>query len=74
MCVDTGVARRARQIFVFSVRYVLLCACIAVLFGQAKVDDVHQVALLSQTHEEIVGLDVAVDEVLCMNVLHSADL
>ena len=41
MCVDTGVARRARQIFVFSVRYVLLCPRIAVLLGKAKIDDVH---------------------------------
>ena len=74
MCVNTGPLRRARQIFVFYVRYVLLCACTAVLLGKAKVADVHQVALLSQTHEEIFGLDVAVDDVLCVNVLHSVDL
>ena len=74
MCVDTGVTCRPRQIFVFSVWYVLLRACVAVLLGKAKVYDIHQIAFLSKTHEEIIRLDIAVDEVLCMNIFHSADL
>lgn len=39
MCVDASVARRAREVFIFSVRYVLPCPVIPVLFGQAKVDE-----------------------------------
>lgn len=50
MCVDGGVAGCASQVLVLPVRDVLVCAGVAVLFGQAKVDDVHQVALLAKPH------------------------
>lgn len=50
MCVDGGVARRTSQVLVLSVRDVLVCAGITVLFGQAKVNDVHQVTLLAKPH------------------------
>ena len=49
-------------------------AGVAVLLGQAEVDDVDQVALLPQTHEEVVRLHVSVDEVLGVDVLDPTDL
>lgn len=64
MCVYGGVAGRARQVLVLPVRDVLVCAGITVLFGQTKVNDVHQVALLSKPHQEVVGLDISMDEIL----------
>ena len=47
---------------------------IAVLLGKSKVDDVDEVAFLTQSHEEIVRFDISVDEVLRMHVLQPADL
>ena len=74
VCVDGGVAGCARQILVLAVGDVLVCACVTVLLGQAKVNDVHQVALLAQAHQEVVWLHVPVDEVLGVDVLYPADL
>lgn len=50
MCVYRGIACRASQILVLPVRDVLVCAGITVLLGQAKVNDVHQVTLLTKPH------------------------
>lgn len=74
MCVDGGVACRSGQVLVLPVRDVLVRACIAVLFGQPKVDDVHQVALLAQPHKEVIWLDISVDEVLGVDVLDATNL
>ena len=74
MCVDGGVACRASQVLVLSVRDVLVRAGITVFLGQAKVNDVHQVALLAEPHEEVVRLDIPMDEVLGVDVLNAADL
>lgn len=50
MCVDGGISRCARQVLVLPVRDVLMCAGITVLFGQAKVNDIYQVAFLAKPH------------------------
>jgi hypothetical protein len=47
---------------------------VAELFGETKVDDVDLVSALPYTHQEIVGLDVAVDKVARVDVLNSRDL
>lgn len=74
MCVYGGVAGRASQVLVLTVGDVLVCAGVAVFFGQAKVDYVHQVALLAKPHQEVVRLHISVDEVLGVDVLDAADL
>lgn len=74
VCVDGGVAGGAGQVLVLAVGDVLVRAGVAVLLGQAEVDDVDQVALLAQAHQEVVGLHVSVDEVLGVDVLDPADL
>ncbi len=74
MCVDTGVSGCSSQVLVFPVRYVLVCASIAVLLGQTKVNDVDQVALLAQPHQKVVWFHVSVDKVLRVDVFDSADL
>lgn len=50
MCVYGGVACCARQVLVLPVRDVLVCTGITVLLRQTKVNNVHQVALLSEAH------------------------
>lgn len=52
----------------------LVCARVAVFFGQAEVDDVDQVALLAQPHQEVVWLHVPVDEVFRVDVFDAAYL
>ena len=74
MCVDACVSGSPGEVLVFSVRDVLMCACVTVLLGKAKVYDVDKVALLSQAHEEVVRFYISVDEVLGVDVLYSADL
>lgn len=64
VCVDRGIPRRACEILILSIRDMLVGPCIPVLLGQPKVDDVDQVALLSQPHEEVIWLHISVDEVL----------
>ena len=43
-------------------------------FGQTEVDSVNEVSLFAQTHQEVVGLDVAVNEVFAMDELNPTDL
>mmetsp|Transcript_22320 Transcript_22320/g.46874 ORF Transcript_22320/g.46874 Transcript_22320/m.46874 type:complete len:427 (-) Transcript_22320:824-2104(-) len=67
--VDRGVPRSPCQVLVLSVRNVLVCPGIPILFGQPKVDDVHLVRLLPQAHQEVVRLDIPVDEAPGVHVL-----
>jgi len=74
--VDRHVPRRAREALALAVRDVLLGLGVAVLLGHAKVDDVHRVGVLGAraADQEVVGLDVAVDQVLLVDRLHSREL
>ena len=71
--VDGGVAGGTSQVLVLSVRDVEVRLGIAVLLGQTKVDDIDLVAALANAHKEVVGLDVAVDEGLGVDVLNAGD-
>lgn len=51
-----------------------MCASVTVFLGQAKVDDVDEVALFAQAHEKVVWLHVSVDEVLGVDVFDATDL
>jgi hypothetical protein len=76
MGVDTHVARRSGKRLTFPVRNVLLRLGIAVLLGHAEVDDVDDVSALGAgaANKEVVGLDVAVDEVLLVDGLDTRQL
>lgn len=52
----------------------LMCASITIFFSQAKVDNVDQIALFAQSHQEVIRLHISVDEVLGVNVLNATDL
>ncbi len=62
MCINGSVSCSAGEVFVFPVGNVLVGPVVAVLLGQPKVNDVDQVPLLPEAHEEVVRLDVPVDE------------
>lgn len=42
--------------------------------GKTKVDDIHLVATFTDTHKEVVGLDVSVDKVAGVDILDARDL
>ena len=46
---------------------------VAVLLCETKVNDVDLVTTLANAHQEVVGLDVAVDERFCVDVLDAGD-
>jgi hypothetical protein len=48
--------------------------CIPVFLGQAEIDNVNESGFLAQTDQEIVGLDVAMNEVLCVHVFNARQL
>lgn len=72
--VDGGITGSSGQVLVLSVRDVKVGLRIAILLGQAKVNNVDLVSSLSNTHQEVVWLDITVDEALGMDVLNSGDL
>jgi hypothetical protein len=47
---------------------------IAILLGKTEIDDVDLIATLSNSHEEVVGFDVTMDEVARVDVLDTGDL
>jgi hypothetical protein len=69
MGVDRGVSSGTSKVLVLSVRNVEVGLGVAVLFGKTEVDDVDLVSTLANTHQEIVGLDITVNEGLGMDVL-----
>jgi hypothetical protein len=44
------------------------------ILGETKVDDIDLIPTFSDSHEEIVGLDVSMDEVARVNVFNARDL
>lgn len=69
--VDTGVPGSAREIFVFAVGD-MGAVLRKVLFGQSEVDYVQLVTAFAPAHQEIVRLNVSVQEVPRVHVLHPA--
>lgn len=76
MSVDTHVTRRTGKRLALPVRNVLLCLRVTVLLCHTEVHDVNYISTLRTrtANEEVVGLDVAVDEVLLVNGLNPRQL
>lgn len=74
MGVDGGIAGGAGEVLILTVGDVLVCSGITVFLGQAEVDDVDQVALLTEPHQKVIGLYISVDEVLGVDVFNPTDL
>ena len=70
---DGAVAGGTGEVLALLVGDVLVGLGVAVLLGEAEVDDVDVVAALSGAHQEVVGLDVTVEEVLGVDVLDSSN-
>mmetsp|Transcript_34126 Transcript_34126/g.77870 ORF Transcript_34126/g.77870 Transcript_34126/m.77870 type:complete len:229 (-) Transcript_34126:419-1105(-) len=71
--IHTCIASCPCQVLVLPIRNVLLCLRVPVLLSKTEVNDVNLIGLLAKANEEVVRLDVAVNEVLGMNVLDAID-
>lgn len=67
--VDRGISGSAGKVLVLSIRDMEVGLGVAVLLCEAEVDNVDLVASLADAHQEVVGLDIAVDEGLGVDVL-----
>ena len=70
MGIDGGVTGGTGEVFVLSVGNVGAVFG-EVLLGKSEIHDVEFVAAFATAHQEVVGLDVAVEEVSGMDVLYS---
>ena len=73
MCVDGGITSSARQVLVLTVRDVEVCLRVPVLLRQTEVYHVDLVAPLANPHKKVVGLDIAMDEGLGVDILDTGD-
>ena len=76
MGVNAHVPSSSRERFTLPVRNVLLGLGVTVLLCHAEIDDVDDVGGFGArpANEEIVGLDIAIDQVLLVNGLHAREL
>jgi hypothetical protein len=74
MRVDWRIAGSASQVLVLAIWNVQVGLGITVLLGETEIDNVDLVPTLSDAHQEIIGLDITVDEVAGVDVLHTRDL
>ena len=72
MRINAGIAGSAREIFVFPIRNVLVRTWIAVLFGQAKINDMNDTLPFAESNQKIVGFDISMNERFGMDVFESA--
>ena len=73
MSVDACITSSTSQILVLTIWDMEVGLRITVFLGQSKINHVDLVPALSNTHEEIVRLDITVDERLGMNILNTRD-
>lgn len=66
--VDASIARSPSQILVLSVRDVEMGLGVAIFLRKTEIDHVDLISTLANSHEEVIGLDIAVDEVARMNI------
>lgn len=71
--VDRSITGSAGQVLVLSVRDVEVSLRVTVLLGETKINDIDLVASLADTHQEVVGLDITVDERLGVDVFDAGD-
>ena len=74
VCITAGISRSASECLVVAIGDVLVCASVAILLCQTKVNDIHYVSLLSQAHQKVVWLHITMNEVFGVDILQSVYL
>lgn len=71
--IDAGITSGTRQVLVLAVRDMEVGLWVSIFLGQTKVNHIHLVASLANTHQEVVRFDVSMDEGFGMDVLDAGD-
>ena len=71
MSVDGRITCGSRQVLVLTIWYVEVSLRVAVFLCQSKVDDIDLISTLSNSHQEVIRLDITVDERFGMDVLNT---
>ena len=74
MGVDGGVASGTCQVLVLAVRDVEMSLWVTEFLRETKIDNIDLIASLANTHEEVVGLDVTMDEIARVDIFDTRDL
>ena len=74
MGVDGGISGCSGQVLILSIRDVKVGLWIAILLRQAKINNIDLIASLSNTHQEVVWLDIPVDKRLGVDILDTGYL
>ena len=73
MGVDGSITSGTGQVLVLPIRNMEVGLRVTVFLGQSEIDNIDLVTTLADAHEEVVGLDIAVNEGLGVNVLNARD-
>lgn len=73
MSVDTSITGSSSKVLVLTVRDVEVSLGVAVFLCETEINHVDLVATLANTHEEVVGLDITVDERLGVDVFDAGN-
>ena len=73
MSVNGSVSSSPSEVLVLPVRNVQVRLRVTILLRETEVDDIDLVSSLANSHQEVVGLDVSMDEVSRVNVLDPGD-
>jgi hypothetical protein len=74
VCVYACITCRSRQILILSVRDMKVGLGIAILLGKTKVDGIDLITTFSNTHQEVVRLDVTMNEIFRMDIFNAGYL
>lgn len=73
MGINGCIPRSTSQVFVLTVRDVEMSLRVTVLLGKTEINDIDLVTTFTNSHEEVVRLDITVDKRFGMNVLNTGD-
>lgn len=73
MSIDGGITGSTSQVLILTVWDVEMSLGVTVLLSKTEINDVDLVTTLSDTHKEVVGLDITVDEGLGVDILDAGD-
>lgn len=74
MSVNTRISRCPSEILILLVGYMCICFGVTVSLCQAKINHVNLVATFSDTHEEVVWLNIPMNESFGMTVFNTREL
>lgn len=73
MGVDAGITGRSSQVLILTVRDVEVSLGIAVFLGQTEIDHVNLISTLTNSHQEVIGFDVTMDERFGVDIFDAGD-